>query len=378
MGYWENHPLTMAGGNPAAWTDTYVCFNCFDSEGLRNFVQANAEARKCDFCGASSRKTIATSITDVATHIDGSIRAEYAEAADGVGWDSREGGWQGASVWDTDALLFDEIGLDLPRDSGGDLRKALLDALPSTDWSQRDPYGYSDEEYLRYSWDSFCELVKFRNRFFFADDPGDGELLDANGTLQKISDLCSEHRLIMDLPIGTRLFRSRPVKGDLKARARKNELKIQELGPPPKECATQSNRMSPAGIVMFYAREHPLTALRETARKSGSFAIGQFETRRAVRILDLTRLPPVPSLFDPSELAEPRAPLIFLRQFTADVSKSVAHDERVHVDYVPTQVVTEYFRSVFKMPDGSRLSGIRLHERTTSGSCVSSPFRGPK
>lgn len=147
------------------------------------------------------------------------------DTADGVSWESREGGWQGASVWQTDALLFDEIGLDLPRDSCGDLRDALLNALPSTDWSQRDPYGYSDEEYLRYSWDSFCELIKFRNRFFFVNDPGDGELLDANQTLQKISDLCSEHGLIMDLLAGTRLFRSRPVKGDLKERARKKELK---------------------------------------------------------------------------------------------------------------------------------------------------------
>jgi hypothetical protein len=117
--------------------------------------------------------------------------------------------------------------------------------------------------------------------------------------------------------------------------------------------------MSPAGIVMFYASEHALTALRETARKSGSFAIGQFETLRTVLILDLTRLPPVPSLFDPSDSAGPRAPVIFLHEFTRDVSKSVAHDERVRVDYVPTQVVTEYFRSVFKLPDGSRLTGIR-------------------
>jgi hypothetical protein len=39
----------------------------------------------------------------------------------------------------------------------------------------------------------------------------------------------------------------------------------------------------------------------------------------------------------------------------------IAHDELAHVEYVPPQVVTEYFRSVFRMLDRSRLTGNRWY-----------------
>lgn len=109
---------------------------------------------------------------------------------------------------------------------------------------------------------------------------------------------------------------------------------------------------------MFYASDDAETALRETARKSGTFALGRFETKRSAKILDLTQLPPVPSLFDLNN-AQDRPQLIFLHSFARDVSKPVAHDDRIHVEYVPTQVVTEYFRSVFKTADGARVAGVR-------------------
>lgn len=356
MGYWKNHPLTMSGGNPAAWADTYVCADCFGDYALKDFIHSSAASTTCDFCGGKCEKEIAASVADVATHIDECLRAEYDEAANGVGWDSGEGGWQGATIWDTDDLL-EEIGLDLPNDSNGALREALLDALPSTDWSQRNPYGYNGDEFFRYSWDRFCDKIKHENRFFFLTDRGDGDLLNANRTLRMIGQLCFESGLIVDLPAGSGLFR---------ARASKHILKVQELGPPPKELASQSNRMSPAGIVMFYGSDDPETALRETAQKSGSFALGQFETRRAAQILDLTRLPPIPSPFDLSDTHQ-RAPLMFLHSFAQDVSKPITRDDRIHVEYVPTQVVTEYFRSVFKTPDGSRLWGIRYSSSQHSG-----------
>jgi HEPN superfamily RES-like protein/RES domain-containing protein len=348
MGYWKNHPLTMAGGNPAAWTDKYACADCFEDPALKNFVRSNASSPTCDFCGASSENELAASITDIATHIDECLRSEYAEAVDGVSWDSGEGGWQGAMIWNTDELL-EEVGLELPNDSSGELREALLDALPSTDWSEGEPYGYNRDEFFRYSWERFCETIKHQSRFFFSRDRGDGDLLNASRTLGTIGRLCSQFGLIADLPAGSVLFH---------ARESKRELTVRELGPPPKELAVQSNRMSPAGIVMFYASDNAETALRETARKSGTFAVGRFETKRSVRILDLTRLPPVPSIFDPNN-AHDRPQLLFLHSFARDVSKPVAHDDRIHVEYVPTQVVTEYFRSVFKTDDGARLAGVR-------------------
>jgi RES domain len=130
--------------------------------------------------------------------------------------------------------------------------------------------------------------------------------------------------------------------------------------------------MSPAGSVMMYASEDASTALHETANSLGTYAIGEFRTRRVLRILDLAELPPVPSRFEeiPDSLAyDPRRNLIFLHRLARDISRPIARDDRIHVDYVPTQVVTEYLRSG-SFPDG-QLDGIRYRSsRRTDGISV--------
>ena len=47
-----------------------------------------------------------------------------------------------------------------------------------------------------------------------------------------------------------------------------------------------------------------------------------------------------------------------MHKFAVDLAKPIARDDRVHIEYVPTQVVTEYFRTVFRDQRGS-VDGIR-------------------
>ncbi len=47
-----------------------------------------------------------------------------------------------------------------------------------------------------------------------------------------------------------------------------------------------------------------------------------------------------------------RPPLIFLHHFQRDISEPVERDGREHYEYVPTQIVAEYFRHVYR--DGRR------------------------
>jgi hypothetical protein len=119
--------------------------------------------------------------------------------------------------------------------------------------------------------------------------------------------------------------------------------------------------MSPPGIVMFYVSDDAETALREIAKAPARFAIGHFRTLRDAKILDLAGVPPVPSIFEsiPDSLEyDPRPPAIFLNYFATELSKPIARDDRVHVDYIPTQVITEYFRTEF-LHEGERIDGIR-------------------
>jgi hypothetical protein len=72
------------------------------------------------------------------------------------------------------------------------------------------------------------------------------------------------------------------------------------------------------------------------------YAIGTFETSRPLRVLDLTRVKS-PSIFDMSETSNYDWQ-IFMAEFLHDFSSPIERDDRIHIDYVPTQVVTEYLR----------------------------------
>ena len=124
--------------------------------------------------------------------------------------------------------------------------------------------------------------------------------------------------------------------------------------------------MSPAGISMFYGCADVPTVVAEIgAHSSGRFAVvGEFVTTKPLRLVDLASLPPIPSLFDPDE-REGFYELSFLHSLARDLSAPVVLDGREHIEYVPTQVVTEYLRW---LPD-SRTDGILFASAQNGGVC---------
>jgi hypothetical protein len=73
-------------------------------------------------------------------------------------------------------------------------------------------------------------------------------------------------------------------------------------------------------------------------------------------VLDLSSLPPVPCIFDGSR--DQRDTLLFLNEFVKSITAPVVHDGREHIDYVPTQILTEYFRRRAAGDDGPAIDGI--------------------
>ena len=107
---------------------------------------------------------------------------------------------------------------------------------------------------------------------------------------------------------------------------------------------------------MFYGARTSITAVAETLEpRDERYAIAEFRTTRPITVLDLTILPYV-SLFDVG-----RTQLydwaVFMRKFAADFRTPVARDGSEHIEYVPTQVVTEYIRSAVRH-NGRPLDGI--------------------
>ena len=98
--------------------------------------------------------------------------------------------------------------------------------------------------------------------------------------------------------------------------------------------------------------------------------VGAFETLENIHVLDLTNIPSVPSLFSPSRYLRPI--LKFLHSFADDLSKPIKKDDRVHTEYVPTQIVTEYFRYSLHREGGPLIRGILYPSSRAKGSisCV--------
>ena len=127
--------------------------------------------------------------------------------------------------------------------------------------------------------------------------------------------------------------------------------------------------MSPAGIPMFYGADSEGTAFAETFTNNPDkprVTFGVFHTLRKLRLLDLTDIPAVPSIFD-EEAAATRNALSFINSFEADVTAPVPDDHSAHYLYVPTQVVAEYFRHVFTLPDEGSLDGIMFNSSKGAG-----------
>lgn len=116
--------------------------------------------------------------------------------------------------------------------------------------------------------------------------------------------------------------------------------------------------MNPIGISYFYLSFEQETALAEVVnRPPCNASIGKFSNTSELRYLDLTDLPPTPSIFDRSQ-SEEREGLLFLKSFIDAISRPTEKNGREHIEYLPSQVVSEYFAQVYRDPEGRQIDGI--------------------
>ena len=291
----------------------FVCADCFEGPTLKEVISDGAEAHSCSYCGTSSEVKIASRITDVAWHIRECIDREYTDPANELPYESREGGYQG-TVYDTDELLFEIIGIELTFEDD-DLREDLVKLVDPEDinaWCECDFFGTDPDETLLFNWQSFCQIVKHSRRFFFNElspSPHSVGEFAPRDLLAKIQEVVEEFGLITTLGPSATIYRVR-FSGLGEAYSTPAEL-----GPPPQERVLQANRMNPPGVSMFYGAESLETALKETASDPGYCSIGRWRLLSDINILDFSRLPePIP-FFDNSEIGDARHFVEFLNQF---------------------------------------------------------------
>jgi hypothetical protein len=151
--------------------EAYVCADCFDDPGIREFIEATADSQTCSFCGKTTDKPIAAALSTVVEYIEACVEHEYTDPADCLPFESAEGGYQG-EVWTSAELLDEIIGLGLPNDDDGRLVYAIADNMQTQLWSRRYPFSLDDDEDAKWTWRTFCRTVRHDRRFFLVDTPG--------------------------------------------------------------------------------------------------------------------------------------------------------------------------------------------------------------
>ena len=329
--------------------NTRLCSECIEERDLQEYIASFDGALGCSFCEYNDAPTC--EFLTFMEHVTECVRAEYDLAANCLPWESGEGGWQWGPVWNTYDLILHELEIGLARADSDELLQAMVDCLGHRDWCVRNPYSEDPLDTLRVRWQQFCHLIKHRTRFFldrWVPPVSDGSLGVRHpptpaDMLTAIGDRVQRLDLIQDYPAELTVYRARYCKNDQLLRT------PEELGPPPPKRAVVANRMSPPGIVMFYAALDSETALAETATAPGTFSVGQFAVRRSLRLLDLTNLPEVPNFFASIHDSQPwgRLDAHFFSELVKDLTRPITRDDRVHIEYIPTQVVVEYFRMAF-------------------------------
>jgi len=342
--------------------DKRVCAACFDDLHIAEFIRNHAIGHACDYCAKHGEEVAAAPLPEVLDFMLTQIELEYTSADQSLPRDPEtKDRMFPENEFPTRDMLESYVGLELPNDHRGTLMDAIEGALPEQDWCLINPLGARDNEAISNSWDAFKTVVKHRRRFFFLqhkDRDLERNLMwgeaayDVPELLQRIMAFTQDHGLLVRLPAGSRWIRVQSMSDDDAAFGSKR------MGPPPYALAKLPNRMSPAGVPMFYGAIDRETALAEIADVTGKFASGIFETMKDITILDVRVAPEVPSLFDP-EFAKDRAVAMFMHAFVSDFRAPIDRNLKPHVDYLPTQVITEYFRTMALDKGGEPILGVR-------------------
>ncbi|EKD40798.1 MAG: RES protein [uncultured bacterium] len=333
--------------------DKFVCPDCVGDDFLKEKIVQNLTAKTCGYCGKSGEEDIAAPVSAIMESIAQGLSCRFvdwhdADFPDECDWDE-----EFAKLPTTEEALR-----KIPLEGRGDLLRDVAVAFRCNRWKEKTGGFHDYDMSMRGSWDYLVWTVKHHERFFFSStttmfrfafQKTPAELLG------EIGQIVSELELVKPLLAETELFRVRVL-------SKKEDWCLADieknLGAPPNDKVLSSQRMNPAGISYFYLAKERATAMAEALSKPPcQAALGCFKIRRDIRVLDLMNLPKIPSPFDGERHHEGET-IAFLTEFADEISKPVQKDGSEHIEYVPSQVVCEYFAKVFRTEDGKPIDGL--------------------
>lgn len=171
----------------------------------------------------------------------------------------------------------------------------------------------------------------------------DNILEDLGGILRNMDGI------LHTIPIGTTLYRTRSLEKELD-----DSFGFNDITSTPDIYAGQC-RMSPAGVSMFYGAFDMETAVDESIKTANEKAlvIGEFKTIRELTVVDLLALPTEVSIWmDKWEAVS------FLKSFHKDITRPLLNNAKEAIEYIPSQIFTEYLRWMFTDKKGRNIDGL--------------------
>lgn len=355
MGYWSDRQIEMNEGPNLGTVDKYVCSSCVVDEALEELVEQNITSNNCSYCDDFNEDTPFGAPFDVVMErIYETILTKYADAQDlDMPW--VEGGWL------TEEIYTEDVVGDFDPGWGSDFLNDVINCLdPFTYWAEHSNGDWAlvnPSAALNYGWESFKQQVLTKTRYLVLSEPEDEfesgrpDYIPISGMLDALGEVFRDYGLIVELPVGENFFRVR-------ACSNKKDVfdTFESMGVPPVGIAS-GGRMNPAGISYFYIARDPETARKEVLAKARvRHYLGHFKNKKPLRLIDFVNIPSIPSIFAKDSYDTLHA-VKFLHSLKKDIIKPVSKDGREHIDYIPTQIISEYFRYRFKDQEGHNVNG---------------------
>lgn len=327
--------------------DTFVCSSHIDDYAIKLFIKRNGKKSQCDYCkkyrNVVQLEQLMYFLTDALLHF-------FTDPANFMSYESAEGGYLGDhdGPWE----MLESLGLEVEDEK---LYANIFNSLDhGSAWSDE---GVKGSDFKYETWLHFSYFVKHQSRYLFSymENLRMGtRQATAEVFIREIATDIRHQRMITTVPAGTSIYRCRQ-------HVNANDVQCAgDICAPKVEFAIYPNRMSAAGVPMFYGAFKTQTAMLETLKDDDNnkpfYTIAEFECVEDLHLIDLSKIPYV-SPFD-QENRERYDRLSFLHKFLDDFAKPVVHDGKEHIEYVPTQVITEYFRHKFYRTGKRPIDGI--------------------
>ena len=323
--------------------DKYVCNKCINDKDIIQYVKETGDSSKCSYCEKWRTKTVI--FNDFIEFFLKHINNEYGDPLNDF-----------VDMDDGKTFCIVELLDDIDVTENENLLNDIYDSLSDYRWCEN-PYWMPElSEILKSGWESFVDVVKHKSRYAFyrTNAANIYDTIPPSSFLEELSKVILKTELYTTLKKGLFIYRVRIHEKSEKL------TKATELATPKIEYAKYSNRMSPAGIPMFYGAFDIGTAIKETFDPLTDICkiatVAKFKLLKDITMVDFSKVVTTPGLFE--ERGYSYHEVDFIRGFINDISKPIKKDGYEHIEYVPTQIVTEHFRYVHQDENCGEISGI--------------------